>query len=40
MDDKIEKEFSRNEFAEYLVTLAEQLRDGKISSANGPRSFS
>ena len=35
MDDKIEKEFRRNEFAEYLATLAEQLRDGKISSAKG-----
>ena len=35
MGDKIEKEFSRNEFAEYLVTLAEQLREGKMSSAKG-----
>ena len=35
MGDKIEKEFSRNEFAEYLETLAGQLRGGKISSAKG-----
>jgi len=35
MNDKIEKEFSREEFAEYLATLAEQLRDGKMSSARG-----
>ena len=35
MADKIEKEFSRNELAEYLVTLAEQLREGKIVSARG-----
>ena len=33
MGDKIEKVFSRNEFVEYLETLAEQLRDGKMSSA-------
>jgi XXXCH domain-containing protein len=38
MGDKIEKEFSRNEFAEYLVTLAEQLREGKMSS--GKRNWS
>ena len=33
MADKIEKLFSRNEFAGYLVTLAGQLREGKIPSA-------
>jgi XXXCH domain-containing protein len=35
MVDKIEKEFSRNEFAEYLIMLAEQLRQGKMSSVKG-----
>ena len=35
MDDKIEKEFSRNEFSAYLATLAQQLQDGKMSSARG-----
>ena len=35
MGDKIEKEFSRNEFAEYLEALAGRLRGGKISSAKG-----
>ncbi len=35
MVDKIEKEFNRNDFAEYLETLAEKLRAGKISSAKG-----
>ena len=35
MADKIEKEFSRNEFADYLATMAEQLRAGKLSSEKG-----
>ena len=35
MGDKIQKEFNRNEFAQYLETLAEQMRAGKISSAKG-----
>ena len=35
MDDKIEKEFSRNEFSAYLATLSQQLQNGKISSAKG-----
>jgi XXXCH domain-containing protein len=35
MGDKIEKEFKKNEFAQYLETLAEQLRAGKVSSAKG-----
>ena len=35
MADKIEKDFNRDEFAEYLATLAEQLREGKMSSAKG-----
>ena len=35
MTDKIEKEFSRNKFADYLVTLAEQIRSGKLSSGKG-----
>lgn len=33
MADKIEKEFNREGFADYLENLAEQLRAGKISSA-------
>lgn len=35
MADKIEKEFSRNELADYLTTMAEQLRAGKLSSEKG-----
>ena len=35
MGDKIQKELTRNEFAQYLETLAEQMRAGKISSAKG-----
>jgi len=35
MADKIEKEFGRMEFAEFLSTLAAQMRDGKISSEKG-----
>jgi len=35
MADKIEKEFSRNEFAEYLTTMAEQFRAGKLDSEKG-----
>ena len=35
MADKIEKEFSRNELADYLTTMAEQLRAGKLSSEQG-----
>jgi XXXCH domain-containing protein len=35
MADKVEKEFSRNELAYYLTTMAEQLRSGKISSEKG-----
>ena len=31
MKDKIEKEFSRLEFAEYLQSLADQFRDGRIT---------
>lgn len=30
--DKIEREYSRNEFAEYLAGLAEQFRRGKLAS--------
>ena len=33
MGDKIEKEFSREEFAEYLEKLAQQLRAGRVASA-------
>jgi XXXCH domain-containing protein len=32
MADKMEKEFSRNELADYLTAMAEQLRTGKLSS--------
>lgn len=32
MADKIEKEFTRNDFADYLTALAEEVRAGKISS--------
>jgi len=35
MADKIEKEFSRNELADYLTTMAEQLRAGKLSPEKG-----
>jgi len=35
MTDKIEKEFSRNELADYLTAMAEQLRAGKLSSEKG-----
>jgi len=35
MADKIEKEFGRLEFAEYLSALADQMRDGRISSGKG-----
>jgi len=35
MADKIEKEFSRNELADYLISVAEQLRSGKLSSEKG-----
>ena len=35
MTDKIEKEFSRNEFADYLNSMAEQIRAGKLSSERG-----
>jgi len=35
MGDKIQKEFNRNEFAQYLESLAAQMRAGKISSAKG-----
>jgi len=35
MADKIEKKFSRNEFADYLTSVAEQLRAGKLSSEKG-----
>jgi XXXCH domain-containing protein len=35
MADKIEREFGRNEFADYLTTMAEQIRGGKLSSEKG-----
>ena len=35
MADKIDKQFSRNELADYLATLAEQFRAGKITSEKG-----
>jgi XXXCH domain-containing protein len=35
MADKIEKEFSRNEIADYLETMAAQLRAGALSSGKG-----
>ena len=35
MKDKTEKVFSRLEFADYLQSLAKQLREGKISSERG-----
>jgi XXXCH domain-containing protein len=35
MAEKIEKEFSRNELAEYLTKMAEQLNSGKLSTEKG-----
>jgi XXXCH domain-containing protein len=35
MADKIEKKFGRNEFADYLENMAEQIRTGKLSSEKG-----
>ena len=35
MADKMEKEFNRNEFADYLATVTEQIRAGKLSSEKG-----
>jgi len=35
MADKIEKEFSREEFADHLSAMAEQFRSGKVSSEKG-----
>ena len=35
MADKIEKQFSRNELADYLSAIAEQLRAGRLSSEKG-----
>jgi XXXCH domain-containing protein len=35
MKDKIEKEFNRNELADYLTKMAEQLRAGKLSTEKG-----
>ncbi len=35
MKDKIQKEFSRKEFVDYLAALSAQLRNGKISSEKG-----
>lgn len=35
MGDKIEKDFSRDEFAGYLETLARQMRAGNMVSAGG-----
>ena len=35
MADKVEKQFSRNELADYLAALAEQFRAGKLSSEKG-----
>ncbi len=35
MSDKIEKEFSRNELADYLATMATQLRNGKLATEKG-----
>lgn len=37
MADKIEKELSRNELADYLATMAEQLRSGMLSTEKGMR---
>jgi len=34
MAEKIEKEFKKNQFADYLTNLAEQLRAGKLTSEN------
>jgi hypothetical protein len=35
MADKIEKEFDRNEFADYLADLAEQIQGGRLASDRG-----
>lgn len=35
MADNIEKEFARNEFADYLAGLAEQIRGGRLASDRG-----
>ena len=35
MADKIEKEFCRKDFADYLASLAEQIRSGRLSSGKG-----
>jgi XXXCH domain-containing protein len=35
MAEKIEKEFGRNELAEYLTKMAEQLASGKLSTEKG-----
>ena len=35
MADKIEKEFNKNEFADYLVDMAEQIRGGRLVSDRG-----
>jgi XXXCH domain-containing protein len=35
MADKVEKQFGRNELADYLTALAEQFRAGKLSSDKG-----
>ena len=35
MADKIEKEFSRKDFADYLASLAEQIRSGRLSTEKG-----
>lgn len=35
MADKMEKEFDRNEFADYLADLAEQIRGGQLASDRG-----
>ena len=35
MVEKVEKEFTREELADYLTTMAEQLRSGKLSSEKG-----
>jgi XXXCH domain-containing protein len=35
MGDKIQKELSRKEFADYLAALSEQVREGKVTSEKG-----
>jgi XXXCH domain-containing protein len=35
MSEKMEKDFSRDELADYLTSMAEQLRAGKLSSRKG-----